>query len=39
MLYVTGDLIKKNVKFTDNSIISMTDIINIKGDIFNEMFE
>ena len=33
------DLIKKNVKFTDNSIISMTDIINIKGDIFNEMFE
>ena len=28
------DLIKKNVKFTDNSIISMTDIINIKGDIF-----
>lgn len=33
------DLVKKNVKFTDNSIISMKDIINIKGNIFNEMFE
>lgn len=33
------DLVKKNVKFTDNSIISMKDIINIKGNIFNEIFE
>ena len=30
------DLVKKNVKFTDNSIISMKDIINIKGNIFND---
>lgn len=33
------DLVNQSVKFTDNFIISMKDIININGDIFNEMFE
>ncbi len=33
------DLVNQNIKFTDNTIISMQDITNIKGEIFNEMFE
>ncbi len=33
------DLVNQNIKFVDNTIISMKDITNIKGDIFNEMFE
>ena len=33
------DLVNQNIKFTDNTIISMKDITNIKGDVFNEMFE
>lgn len=33
------DLVNQNIKFTDNTIINMKDITNIKGDVFNEMFE
>lgn len=33
------DLVNQNIKFVDNTIISMKDITNIKGEIFNEMFE
>lgn len=33
------DLVNQNIKFTDNTIINMKDIANIKGDVFNEMFE
>lgn len=33
------DLVNQNIKFIDNTIISMKDITNIKGEIFNEMFE
>lgn len=33
------DLVNQNIKFTDNTIINMKDIINIKGEVFNEMFE
>lgn len=33
------DLVNQNIKFTDNTIINMKNITNIKGDVFNEMFE
>lgn len=33
------DLVNQNIKFNDNTIINMKDIINIKGEVFNEMFE
>lgn len=32
------DLVNQNIKFIDNSIISMKDIINIKGKIFDEIY-
>ena len=33
------DLVNQNIKFTDNTIINMKDITNIKRHVFNEMFE
>lgn len=33
------DLVNQNIKFTDNTIISMKDIINIKGKIFDEIYD
>lgn len=33
------DLVNQNIKFVDNTIINMKDIANIKGEIFNEIFE
>lgn len=33
------DLANQNIKFTDNTILRIKDIIDIKGDIFNEIYE
>ena len=33
------DMVNQNIKFTDNTIIKIKDIIDIKGEIFNEMYE
>lgn len=33
------DLVNQKIKFMDNTIINMKDITNIKGEVFNEMFE
>ena len=32
------DLVNQNIKFTDNTIINMKDITNIKGKIFDEIY-
>lgn len=33
------DMVNQTIKFTDNTIIKIKDIIDIKGEIFNEMYE